>query len=50
MWIVCPTVQHPTINLYSVYLLLLLFFASAAAVIGVFGFFFILNDEKVWQK
>ena len=43
--------QHPTINLHSVCLLLLLLFASAAAaVIGVFGFFFILNDEKVWQK
>jgi len=39
--------QHPTINLYSVCLLLLLLFAFAAAavVIGVFGFF-ILNDEK----
>jgi len=38
--------QHPTINLYSVCLLLLLLFTfAAAAVIGVFGFF-ILNDEK----
>ena len=43
--------QHPTINLYSVCLLLLLLFAFAAAavVIGVFSFF-ILNDEKLWQK
>ena len=43
--------QHPTINLYSVCLLLLLLFAFAAAAVvtGVFGFF-ILNDETFWQK